>query len=50
MKERLSKEERRKQLLTAAMVAFGKKGYHGTQVSDIIYEADVARGTFYLYF
>ena len=46
----LSKEERRSQLLSAALVAFGKKGYHETQVSDIIAQARVARGTFYLYF
>jgi AcrR family transcriptional regulator len=46
----LSKEERRKQLLNAAIDAFGEKGYHRTQVSDIIAKAKVARGTFYLYF
>ena len=32
------------------MRAFAKKGYHGTQVADVIAEAEVARGTFYLYF
>ena len=47
---RLSKAERRQQLLEAATRAFGEKGYHGTQVSDIIAAAGVARGTFYLYF
>lgn len=36
--------------MDAAIRAFGEKGYHGTQVSDIIAEAGVARGTFYLYF
>lgn len=46
----LSKAERRTQLLDASLVAFGKKGYHQTQVSDIIAQAQVARGTFYLYF
>ncbi len=45
-----SKEERRKQLLEAAIWAFGHKGYHRAQVSDIIKKAKVARGTFYLYF
>jgi AcrR family transcriptional regulator len=45
-----SKEERRRQLLDAAIQCFGKKGYHATQVSDIIAKAKVARGTFYLYF
>jgi AcrR family transcriptional regulator len=48
--KRLSKAERRQQILAAAIRAFGAKGYHGTQVSDIIAEAGVARGTFYLYF
>jgi AcrR family transcriptional regulator len=46
----LKKEERRAQLLKAALEAFGERGYHSTQVSDIIAKADVARGTFYLYF
>lgn len=50
MATHLSKEERRSQLLEAALTAFGKKGYHQTQVSDIIVQAKVARGTFYLYF
>lgn len=36
--------------MQAALAAFGRKGYHDTQVSDIIAEAKVARGTFYLYF
>ncbi len=46
----LSKEERSRQLLQAALECFGTKGYHQTQVSDIIEKAEVARGTFYLYF
>jgi len=50
MGQHLDKEERRRQLMDAALIAFGKKGYHATQVSDIIAEAKVARGTFYLYF
>ncbi|MBI2082419.1 MAG: TetR/AcrR family transcriptional regulator [Deltaproteobacteria bacterium] len=45
-----SKDERRRQLIKAAIEAFGRRGYHRTQVSDIIEEAGVARGTFYLYF
>lgn len=50
MGHHLSKEERREQLMQAALVAFGRRGYHTTQVSDIIRQAKVARGTFYLYF
>ena len=50
MAPNLSKEERRRQLMDAAIKAFGEKGYHQAQVSDIIAEANVARGTFYLHF
>jgi AcrR family transcriptional regulator len=50
MGQHLDKEQRRSQLIQAALAAFGKKGYHDTQVSDIIAQAKVARGTFYLYF
>jgi AcrR family transcriptional regulator len=42
--------ERREQLLEAALHAFERRGYHGTHVADVIREAGVARGTFYLYF
>lgn len=50
MSTHLSKETRRRQLLDAAIECFGEKGYHATQVSDVIEKAGVARGTFYLYF
>ncbi len=50
MAKHLDREQRRQQLIQAALAAFGKKGYHAAQVSDIIAEAGVARGTFYLYF
>lgn len=50
MTQNLTKEERMRQLLDAAVQVFGKKGYHDTQISDIIKKANVARGTFYLYF
>lgn len=46
----LSKEDRKRQLLNAAITEFGRRGYHQTQISDIIKRARVARGTFYLYF
>ncbi|MFO0673718.1 MAG: helix-turn-helix domain-containing protein [Polyangiaceae bacterium] len=29
---------------------FAKRGYHATKIEDIVVAADVARGTFYLYF
>jgi AcrR family transcriptional regulator len=43
-------EARQEQLLTAAAGCFAERGYHDTQVSDIIAAAGVARGTFYNYF
>lgn len=49
-RRRLPPQARRQQILDAALRVFGRGGYHGTQVSDVIREAGVARGTFYLYF
>ncbi len=46
----LEKETRRQQLLDAATKVFARKGYLETSIDDIIEEAEVARGTFYLYF
>jgi AcrR family transcriptional regulator len=43
-------EKRREHLLTAAAAAFARKGYHQTSIADIMKEADIARGTVYLYF
>ena len=47
---RLTKEDRREQVLAAALRAFLRTGYHGTHVDDVIREAGIARGTFYLHF
>jgi TetR/AcrR family fatty acid metabolism transcriptional regulator len=44
------KSERRQQIQTIAKQVFSRKGFHNTTVSDIIQQADIARGTFYLYF
>ena len=46
----LSKSERRLQILDAARDVFAKRGYARATVDDIVLEAGVARGTFYLYF
>lgn len=40
----------RDRLLAAATKVFAAKGYLATRVSDIVGEAGVAQGTFYLYF
>jgi AcrR family transcriptional regulator len=42
--------ERREAILVAAQRVFRDKGYHSASVHDIIDEARIARGTFYLYF
>ena len=46
----VAKAERRQQILTAARDEFAKRGYHQTTIDDIVTQAGVARGTFYLYF
>ena len=44
------RQDRREQVLACAQRVFSRRGYHNTGVADIIAEAGVARGTFYLYF
>lgn len=46
----LTKDERRAQILVAARDVFAKRGYARATVDDIVREAGVARGTYYLYF
>ncbi|HEY0687016.1 MAG TPA: TetR/AcrR family transcriptional regulator [Steroidobacter sp.] len=43
-------ELRREELLDAAQQLFLEKGIGGTSIDDIVSAADVAKGTFYLYF
>lgn len=44
------REQRRSTILAAAVQVFKDKGYHAASVHDIIDAAQIARGTFYLYF
>ncbi len=44
------RNQRREQILSAARKVFSVKGYHACSVADILAEAGIARGTFYLYF
>ena len=44
------KEARRKKLLSAAIVIFGRKGYHATTVPMIVRAANSSVGSFYFYF
>jgi AcrR family transcriptional regulator len=46
----VAKAERRQQILVAAREVFAKRGYHQATIDDIVAQAGVARGTFYLYF
>jgi AcrR family transcriptional regulator len=43
-------EERRRQILAAAVRVFARSGYHGSRVGDIAEEAGVAHGLLYHYF
>jgi TetR/AcrR family transcriptional regulator, fatty acid metabolism regulator protein len=43
-------EEKREQLLEAAVRVFARRGYHGSRVADIAEEAGVAHGLLYHYF
>ncbi len=43
-------EERKKLILESAKRLFSRHGFYKTQISDIIEEASIARGTFYQYF
>ena len=44
------REERKKMVVRCAKAVFSQKGYYQASISDIIQRADIARGTFYLYF
>jgi len=43
-------DEKRRQLLEAAVRVFARKGFHGSRVGDIAEEAGVAHGLLYHYF
>ena len=45
-----AKAERRRTILAAAKSVFAEAGYHGASIHAIIEKAQIARGTFYLYF
>ncbi|HXW85351.1 MAG TPA: TetR/AcrR family transcriptional regulator [Candidatus Binataceae bacterium] len=46
----MERQARRAAVLRHAKRIFARKGYHRTNVADIISRAGIARGTFYLYF
>ncbi len=49
-KRELQREERRRQILDAALTIFSCKGFHATNVSDVAAQAGVSQGTIYWYF
>ena len=44
------KDDRRKQILKAAVKVFAEKGYHGCRIADVARSAEVAYGLVYHYF
>ena len=44
------REERRQEILRAALEVFGQKGFHASKVSDVAAKAGVSQGTIYWYF
>ena len=40
----------RRRIFAAAEEVFGRNGYHGASIEDIVREAEVGLGTFYVYF
>ncbi len=49
-RRRVGREQRRQELIGAALKAFTATGVAATSVDDIVRAAGVAKGTFYLYF
>lgn len=45
-----NKKQKREALLNTAYELFTTKGTNATAISDIVRQAGVAKGTFYLYF
>ena len=50
LRARRLRASRRSAILAAARRRFAARGYHRTSIDDIIAEAGIARGTFYLHF
>lgn len=46
----MTNTKRQEEIVIAASKIFARQGYHNTSINDIIKEAGIARGTFYLYF
>ena len=49
-KREQQREERRRQILDAALAVFSEKGFYASNVSDVAAQAGVSQGTIYWYF
>ena len=45
-----NKQEKERKLLSTALHLFSEKGIKKTSIQDIVHDAGIAKGTFYLYF
>lgn len=45
-----NKEEKKRKILESSFLLFTEKGFKNTSIQEIVDKADVAKGTFYLYF
>lgn len=50
MTKHAQKEQRRTQILDAAVACFARKGYYETTMDDIVREANLSKGTLYWHF
>lgn len=50
MSPRISREERRSEILDAALRCFLRTGYQGTSMDDIVQESGLSKGTLYWHF
>jgi AcrR family transcriptional regulator len=50
MSPRVDAEERRNEIVRAAMRCFARSGYHRTSMDDIVAESGLSKGTLYWYF
>lgn len=46
----MSQSDTKARLINSAIKIFSQKGYFNTRISDIVKDAGIAQGTFYLYF
>src|ERR1700760_3240080 len=46
----IKREERRQQILDAALRCFSRDGFHATTTADIVRESGISQGALYLYF